>query len=295
MMNVYCNGMARVKNKSTGAIFDIENDELEWNVVSADERQMGPETCFQATVEHPDLGTLSWSLWEYPQGIENYRESNVGGHEVVEDFHYGLEHAPEREDWVDYDVPDDPYTIFMDSYHRTGDMLADHGRDDGRYLLNRMVFSHHVTALEAYLGDTLIKAVLSDRSAMVRVMTDDKDLAREKFSLADIATNPDLVEKTIRDYLRSLLYHNLPKVDFLYSTALQFRILDLPMDKDRLFQAIKYRHDCVHRNGFDADGNELTIFTKEFVQETSDHMKYFVGKIQMQIRAKYPSVLARGR
>jgi hypothetical protein len=110
---------------------------------------------------------------------------------------------------------------------------------------------------------------------MTRLMAEDKDLAKERFSLADIAARPDLVEQTVREYLRSILYHNLAKVDFL--------------DKDRLFQAIKYRHDCVHRNGFDAEGNELTIFTRQFVQETSDLMRDFVGKIQTCIRANYPS------
>jgi hypothetical protein len=124
---------------------------------------------------------------------------------------------------------------------------------------------------------------------MTRLMAEDKDLAKERFSLADIAARPDLVEQTVREYLRSILYHNLAKVDFLYKSAMQFRILDLPVDKDRLFQAIKYRHDCVHRNGFDAEGNELTIFTRQFVQETSDLMRDFVGKIQTCIRANYPS------
>lgn len=51
-------------------------------------------------------------------------------------------------------LPDDPFTIFMDSYHHTGDMLADFGGNGGHHLLNRMIFSHQVTALEAYLGDT---------------------------------------------------------------------------------------------------------------------------------------------
>jgi hypothetical protein len=74
-----------------------------------------------------------------------------GPHHVIADFDYGLKHGElEPDEWLDYTVPDNPFTIFMSSYHHTGDLLADHGKDSGGHLLNRMVFSHQVTALEAY-------------------------------------------------------------------------------------------------------------------------------------------------
>jgi hypothetical protein len=260
MMAVHCLGKARVKHASSGAIFTIDRNDLHWDAVSADEREMGPETCFQAVLDHPDLGVLCWSVWEYPYGMENDRETDVGPHELLEDFRYGLEHVPDAEDaWIDYATPDDPYEIFLNSCHRTADILADHGSGDGRDILNRMVFAHQVTALEAYLGDTLINAVLSDPAAMTRLMSDDKELSKERFSLVQIQSSPNFVRKAVRAYLRSILYHNLPKVDFLYWSALQVRVLDPAADNGPLIQAINYRHDCVHRNGFDAEGVELKV------------------------------------
>lgn len=81
---------------------------------------------------------------------------------MIEDFDYGLEHGePEPDEWLEYSPPDNPFTVFMSSYHQTGDLLADHGTDDGGHVLNRMVFSHQVTALEAYLGDTLMIEISS--------------------------------------------------------------------------------------------------------------------------------------
>ena len=62
---------------------------------------MGPEIHYEAVVEHRELGPLTWSLWEYPVGIENYNETDVGAHELIEDFDYGFEHEPEPNDWVD--------------------------------------------------------------------------------------------------------------------------------------------------------------------------------------------------
>src|SRR5690606_37075467 len=113
-------------------------------------------------------------LWEYPIGIENHHITDVGKHELIEDFDYGLEHSePEPDDWLDYEAPANPYRVFMDSYHHTGDLLADHGGVRGDHLVNRMIFSQQITALEAYLGDTLLNEVMGDKAAMQRLI--DKD------------------------------------------------------------------------------------------------------------------------
>jgi hypothetical protein len=285
-MNVYCRGTARIRHRKTGSIHEIESDELDWDAVGGDERQMGPEIHYEAVVEHRELGRLTWSLWEYPVGVENHNQTDVGEHELIEDFDYGLEHDPEPDIWADYDLPDNPFTIFMDSYHHTGDLLADYGSEEGAHLVNRMIFSHQVTALEAYLGDTLIKAVLADKTAMTRLMTNDAELSKERFSLAEIADDPGLVESRVREYLRSILYHNLAKVDFLYGTALGIRILGLARDKALLFKAITQRHDCVHRNGLDKDGQKLAVFTKQYVQDTADLIKAFVVEIEGELRSR---------
>jgi SIR2-like domain len=98
-VNIYCRGAARIRHMATGEIYEIESDELDWDAVGGDERQMGPEIHYEAILEHPALGELRWSLWEYPIGAENRHETNVGGHGVLEDFEFGLEHdEPEPDD-----------------------------------------------------------------------------------------------------------------------------------------------------------------------------------------------------
>ncbi|KRR29621.1 hypothetical protein CQ13_38445 [Bradyrhizobium retamae] len=163
----------------------------------------------------------------------------MGGHEVVEDFDYGLKHEPPKPDeWLGYDVPPNPFTIFMDSNRQTSDLLADHGKEDGRHLINRLMFSHQVTALEAYLGDTLLNAVAGDAEAMQRLIDGDDELAKEKFTLAEIRKEPNLVARKVREHLRGILYHNLAKVDVLYNIALGVRILNLTPNKAELFTAV---------------------------------------------------------
>jgi hypothetical protein len=135
------------------------------------------------------------------------------------------------EDWIDQTIADDPHSIFMDSYHHTGDLLAEHGSNDGSHLVNRLLFAQQVTALEAYLGDTLFKAVNSDREAMRRLVVADKNLNALKFTLLDIAANPEIFSKTVTDYLRSLVFHDLERVDFLYRAVFGSGILKDDIDK----------------------------------------------------------------
>jgi len=224
---------------------------------------------------------------EYPVGIQNYANTDAGGHEIINDFNYGLEHEAESDVWADYSVPDAPFTIFMNSYYHTGDLLADHGESHGGHILRRMIFAHQVTAMEAYLGDTLINAVMTDSKAMQRLIERDSELVKEKFSLVEISKEPTLVKRKVQEYLRSIQYHNLAKVDKLYGIVFDIRVLNETDYKASLFKAVLLRHDCVHRNGFDKDGNELLVFTKQYVQGTADLIKHFVERIESAINTRY--------
>jgi hypothetical protein len=156
-----------------------------------------------------------------------------------------------------------------------------------------MVFSHQITAMEAYLGDTLINEVLRDNDEIARLIKKDTELAQKKFTLTEISGGEDLVRKNVRDHLRSILYHNLAKVDALYKIALQINIL--PHDdgaKNSLFRAVQLRHDCVHRNGFDKDGKPVGVFTRSFVEELANLIKGFIENVEKEVQARSSSTLS---
>ncbi|MEJ5219123.1 hypothetical protein WG622_12780 [Cognatishimia sp. D5M38] len=94
-MIIYTRGTAKIEHSVSKEIFEIFDDELEWEVVGGDERGMGQETIYEAFVDHDDLGDLRWSISEYPLGVENFTDTNVGVHRIVSDFDYGLEHQPD--------------------------------------------------------------------------------------------------------------------------------------------------------------------------------------------------------
>jgi hypothetical protein len=99
-MHVKTSGTAIIRHKDTGQVFEIEADEISdlWDSVGADEEPMGTRTTWEASIELPELGTLTWQLWEYPEGTFNGTDTDVDGHELVSDFQITLEHDPEDSD-----------------------------------------------------------------------------------------------------------------------------------------------------------------------------------------------------
>ncbi|MBP2538520.1 hypothetical protein J2768_000918 [Agrobacterium tumefaciens] len=121
-MHIETTGTARIRHSGTGIIYKIEADELEWDTVSGSERQMGQETEYAAEVHHPELGELVWRLWEYPVGVENYAQQDLGGHELLENFDIGIVYEPDHDeeseqvDEVEVDTTGEEEEDFTDDY-----------------------------------------------------------------------------------------------------------------------------------------------------------------------------------
>lgn len=146
-----------------------------------------------------------------------------------------------------------------------------------------MVFSQAITAFEAYFCDTLIKNITASTKAMRLLLTKDGPLSQAKFPLTDILENPKLVHEEIQRSLRNRLFHKVTEVARLYDNALEISIVPNRADLDRLKTDIGYRHDCVHRNGVDKEGNKLNVLTKDYVADTISVVERFVEHTQKQI------------
>lgn len=89
-MPVDVTGVARIRHAETGTVYSIDPDELDWDQIGADERAMGAEVTYEAAIEHPDLGSLTWTVWEYPVGAYNHHETEIGSHTLLENFGFGF-------------------------------------------------------------------------------------------------------------------------------------------------------------------------------------------------------------
>jgi hypothetical protein len=89
-MPVYCKGVARITCTRTLITYEVKASELMWQTVKP---ETGHEIQHEARVTHPKLGLLAWTLWEYPEGSENGRDTEIGLHTLDVDFEFGLMHG----------------------------------------------------------------------------------------------------------------------------------------------------------------------------------------------------------
>jgi len=140
-----------------------------------------------------------------------------------------------------------------------------------------MLYSSVITSLETYLSDAL-KFNLADREEfLIKFVETFQDFKNVKCDFNDIFNLCNSIERTVEEGLRSFLYHNLPKIKGIYKST--FDINFQPINE--LMQSILIRHDLVHRNGKDKNGNIHTI-TKDSVLELCDKTLSFVENIEEQ-------------
>lgn len=100
-MFVDCTGEAKLRVRETGEVFTVVPKDLDWDSEGVGEGGMGGEVRHWATVEFQSSQTgktysVTWQLWEYPEGVQDNQESDFGqGLECLTDFDYGLVHEPE--------------------------------------------------------------------------------------------------------------------------------------------------------------------------------------------------------
>lgn len=75
--------------------FDIHKDDIVWELVEADEREMGTESHYEADVylSCEECGSelnVIFHLWEYPDGVYNDSEIEVENGELIEVTNYEM-------------------------------------------------------------------------------------------------------------------------------------------------------------------------------------------------------------
>ena len=224
----------------------------------------------QLTIDvEADKAKLSAQLSDYP--------------EIAVDLQIGLSFADIHQE----PPPANPWQRFMDATDQIKSVMNLQGSTtDGAHMVNRMVFTQYIAAFEAYLAETLIRNIEADGEAIAKLVGVDPKLKAMRFSLAEILKEPELVQKEVRSFLREVIYHRLDQVHALYGQTLGIRILEGKADSRALFDAVGYRHDCVHRNGFDKDGKPLQVFTPTYIEEIAAILMELVGRVEASIQFK---------
>jgi hypothetical protein len=125
-----------------------------------------------------------------------------------------------------------------------------------------MLYAQVVTAVEAYLSGIFIHTVINSEELIRKLVESDPELAKRQFSLKEIFTQWAELKILVARYLKDLIFHDIKKIKPMYQSVLGIDFGDVSW----LFKAVLIRHDCVHRNDFDKDGNQNNIDKKEIIE-----------------------------
>ncbi|WP_146763766.1 hypothetical protein [Brevundimonas diminuta] len=254
--------------------------EPNWSDDKAEERMVEDET----DVTCPECSTtFAINVWnsdgavhaEFAEHLDALIEAS-GGYDALPDY--------DEDYWLD--VPLKPFEVLRAAMKEGHDIIRSTGHDLVTVAANRMVLVHFFGALEAYLSDTLLNAVLNDPDALAAIVSKDKNLVGVKIALKDVLSDPDCVKRKVTDYLRGLSYHNFSLISEIYEVALGLEIFTQPEIKKELMASLPVRHDCVHRNGQTKEGEARRGITRQYVVQVGVAMFSMASSIENRIVAR---------
>ena len=190
------------------------------------------------------------------------------------DIHVGQDEHDYYED--DWDVRGKSrIEIFTENIAASGEILTLAVSKTSQKNLLVMLHAHVVTTVEAYLSSTFIELSLGADEHMRKLVETDPEFARRKFTIQEIFTKRESLRDDLRSYLKDLIFHDIAKVKAMYDSVFGIDFGDVKW----LFGAVLLRHDCVHRAGYDKDGNEAPL-TVSSIQELIGHASALVTMVE---------------
>lgn len=146
--------------------------------------------------------------------------------------------------------------------------------------LQRMCYSSLITAMEAYLGDILKREIFSRPNVKQRFVASYEPFKNQKFKLSELYEKLSKIDKEIKDALDGLSLHKIDAAKNIFSNTLNTTFPDnfLPL----LGEAVQRRHDIVHRNGKDKEGELISILHAD-VTELAGVVLEFTSTIDKEI------------
>jgi len=187
--------------------------------------------------------------------------------------------------WEPSDDPDGDYSVTLEGIrtllHTSLPIEHDH------QLLNRIVFTQTITAVEAFLSDSLINLAKGDVEVQKLIYEKDTELGRKKFTSLEILADPQIPEKYLLTYLREKIsFHNFDTANKFFRYVLSQDIFPDDDNRNAMFKAVERRHDCVHRNGRNLNGVKLVCFDQAYVSKIMAEADRLVTKVRHMLIAR---------
>jgi hypothetical protein len=179
---------------------------------------------------------------------------------------------------------DSHHSTFMEAIGQINELLTLHA--DGQYaqLVYKLLYVHVITALETFLFEAFVYGIKSDDKYFKKLVENSKDYSDKKICLQDIFKEFAKLEETVKSDLVDIVWHNIAKVKKYYAFT-----FGIEFDQDSfksLNKAISIRHDIVHRNGKDKDGEGIAL-TVDTITSLISVSEAFASDIDKQLQSLF--------
>lgn len=173
------------------------------------------------------------------------------------------------------------FTSFNDSIEHINEILAANIGGAAQAHLFGLLYVSVITAVETYLSDAFINIVLNDSGHLRTFVEKNPEFAKKTLNLSEVFSKHEGIKDEVKEYLLSQLWHNVKKIKPMYKTTLD---VSFPADLGTIFKAIIIRHDLVHRNGKNKDGEQVEV-TKEMIEALIADASGFINHVNEQLDA----------
>lgn len=169
--------------------------------------------------------------------------------------------------------------IFTNDIEELRAMLFYSGRTTINVTQYKMIIAHAVTILEVYLESITKTLITSNNQYLRNTIKNVKPFCDTAIKLGEIPLEEDGIKKYVLRKLTESLFHDIPKAVKTLEGVLDRKIR---VDLAEICRATSIRHDIVHRNGKNKDGEQIDI-SRDLVESTLDSIEGFIHELDKHL------------
>lgn len=176
-----------------------------------------------------------------------------------------------------------PYRSLCDRINDISSLAKQESPPPQKALLQQLLYSHLIGALEAYLAETISYWLTEERDVFRSFVSECGYFKEKKFPLSDIFKHLETLEEEVGKYINSIVWHRLDMVVPLFCSALRIEKPNI----SSLMKHIVTRHDIVHRGGKTKEGDVVHIDDTELA-DLQVNIVSFADKIEQDLSQRFP-------
>lgn len=150
---------------------------------------------------------------------------------------------------------------------------------DHKKILNRMILSQAITAMESYLLNALSILLTQNDKRVTNALRTIRSFDHRKYSNELFDGDKEAIITALVSSLKSESFHNLKGIKKYFQDILS---INIDFDTSTLGRIVRLRHDIVHRNGQTIDGEEIEISNvdlRDKISVITDYVDHINEKI----------------